>query len=110
VPKIYTLDDGLFQPRSVEDHRLFSGLQQVVLASDYHALADETTAYVDKLVADRRRLEEALELIATEIICPELFPNEKNEDALAAKTALTIALAALEVSASQANPEAKSGG
>lgn len=53
------------------------------------------------------RLEEALKLIADGTVCPDLFPNETNEDALAAKTAMTIALAALEVSASQSQREAK---
>jgi hypothetical protein len=51
------------------------------------------------------RLEEALGLIAVGTVCPELFPNETDEDALAAKTAMTIALAALEVSASQSQNE-----
>jgi hypothetical protein len=32
----------------------------VVLASDYDALAAETTAYVDKLVAEKRALEAAM--------------------------------------------------
>lgn len=44
------------------------------------------------------RLHEALQLIAAGTVCPDLFPNENNGDALAAKTAMTIAIAALEVS------------
>ena len=54
---------------------------------------------VDVLADGVRRLHEALRLIAAGTICPDLFPNETNEDALAAMTAMTIAMAALEVSA-----------
>lgn len=35
-----------------------------VLASDYDALAAETTAYVDKLVAEKRVLEAALDALS----------------------------------------------
>lgn len=61
---------------------------------------------VDVLASGVRRLHEALELIAAGTVCPDLFPTETNGDALAAKTAMTIALAALEVS-SQSQREAK---
>jgi hypothetical protein len=58
---------------------------------------------VDVLADGVRRLHEALALIAAGTVCPDLFPNETNEDALAAKTAMTIAMAALEVSSQSQN-------
>jgi hypothetical protein len=45
-----------------------------------------------------KTMEEGLRLIVAGTICPELFPNETNEDVLACKTAMTIALALLEPS------------
>jgi hypothetical protein len=42
-----------------------------------------------------------MRLIAEGTICPDLFPNDTDEDVTAAKTAMTIALAALEHSESE---------
>jgi hypothetical protein len=58
---------------------------------------------VQTLADGVRRLHEALALIAAGTICPDLFPNETNEDALAAKTAMTIAAVALDVSSASQN-------
>lgn len=41
-------------------------------------------------------LEEAMRLIATGTICPDLFPNDTDENVIAAKTAMVTAIAALE--------------
>lgn len=46
-------------------------------------------------------LEGAMRLIAEGTICPDLFPNDTDENVTAAKTAMTIALAALEHSESE---------
>lgn len=73
-------------------------LDEALKASDNYKSTTNGTM-VDVLAAGVRRLHEALALIAAGTICPELFPNETNEDALAAKTAMTIAAAALDVSA-----------
>ena len=48
------------------------------------------------LVAENQRLREARKIIAEGTICPELFPDEKDENALQIKTAMTSAIAALE--------------
>lgn len=48
------------------------------------------------IVAENTRLREALKIIAEGAVCPELFPDEKDEDALQIKTAMTSAIAALE--------------
>lgn len=68
---------------------------------------EEASRWIHTLGARCDRLEEALRLIAEGTACPELFPNEVNDDALAAKTAMTIAIAALEVSDSAAIKGAK---
>lgn len=60
---------------------------------------EEASKWIASQEATIDRLHEALGLIAAGTICPDLFPNETNEDVLAAKTAMTIALAALDVSA-----------
>lgn len=60
---------------------------------------EEASKWIASQEATIDRLHEALGLIAVGTICPDLFPNETNEDVLAAKTAMTIALAALDVSA-----------
>lgn len=53
------------------------------------------------LLREVDRLREALRLIADQTICPEAFPNEDIDgDRLAAKTALLIALAALDPTSS----------
>jgi hypothetical protein len=67
---------------------------------------DYLAGTIEVLTKRVERLEEALSLIAVGTVCPELFPNETNEDVLASKTAMTIALAALEVSLA-ANPSGK---
>jgi hypothetical protein len=79
---------------SVIDHRQYGELEKRFFASNKALAAAEAT--ID-------RLHEALGLIAAGTVCPDLFPNETNGDALAAKTAMTIALAALEVSGSQSD-------
>jgi hypothetical protein len=48
------------------------------------------------LVAENQRLREALKIVAEGAICPDLFPDEKDEKALQIKTAMTSAIAALE--------------
>lgn len=48
------------------------------------------------VVAENQRLREALKIIAEGAICPELFPDEKDENILQIKTAVTSAVAALE--------------
>lgn len=60
---------------------------------------EEASRWIASQEATIDRLHEALGLIAAGTICPELFPGETNEDVLAAKTAMTIAAAALDVSA-----------
>lgn len=48
----------------IRQHPFLSSLsEQVVLASDYDALAAETSAYVDKLVAERHDLEMRVEVL-----------------------------------------------
>jgi hypothetical protein len=56
---------------------------------------------IERLTMTVERLEEALGAYSRRYGLSDLFPNETNEDVLAAKTAMTIALAALEVSAKQ---------
>lgn len=52
--------------------------------------------YREEAAAEIERLREALKLIAEETICPELFPDEKNENLLQLKTAVVIARCALD--------------
>ena len=46
--------------------------------------------------AELERLREALKLIAEETTCPELFPEEKDENMLQLHTAVVIARCALD--------------
>lgn len=62
----------------------------VVEAADY-----------DKAAARIAYLESALKIIADGTICPDLFPLDKDENVIAAKTAMVTAMAALEHSESE---------
>lgn len=78
--------------------------------ADYDALAaerDVLAKHPTMLGLGRRvaALERALRLIAEQTVCPELFPDETDSDRLCVKTAMTIAIAALE---QQSETEAKS--
>jgi hypothetical protein len=50
-------------------------------------------------------LEGALKVIAEGTICPDLFPNDTDENVIAAKTAMVTAIAALEHSESETTGE-----
>lgn len=50
-------------------------------------------------------LEGALRVIAEGTICPDLFPNDTDENVIAAKTAMVTAIAALEHSESESEPK-----
>jgi hypothetical protein len=83
------------------------------------ALVDAITAEVKPLhariatlegIADARMerieyLEGALRVIAEGTICPDLFPNDSDENFIAAKTAMVTAIAALEHSESETPAE-----
>lgn len=50
-------------------------------------------------------LEGALRVIAEGTICPDLFPNDTDDNVIAAKTAMVTAIAALEHSESETKAE-----
>lgn len=64
-----------------------------------------TDAEYDAMKARIAYLEGALRVIADGTICPELFPNDTDENVIAAKTAMVTAIAALEHSAPETKDE-----
>jgi hypothetical protein len=77
----------------MEDALMWSKAGYPAVAIGRYRDAAET---IRLLLGEVTRLREALRIIAEGTICPELFPGETNEDALAAKTAMVSAIAALE--------------
>jgi hypothetical protein len=64
---------------------------------DWNSLTREELIESCEFLADEvHRLRKALKIIADGTICPELFPEETNEDVLQCKTAMVSAIAALE--------------
>lgn len=70
-----------------------------------HSLSgmEDFKAFTSPQEADRRYLLElvhdcrtALQLIADQTVCPALFPKDTDEDVICVKTAMTIAMVALE--------------
>lgn len=64
----------------------------------------------DEKDARIRYLEGALRVIADGTICPDLFPDDTDENVIAAKTAMVTAIAALEHSESEPSIEPIKGG
>ncbi|MGA7524101.1 MAG: hypothetical protein WBW84_16735 [Acidobacteriaceae bacterium] len=75
--------------------------EKAIGGSDVCHTCEAHCVVIGDLKAEIAYLKGALRVIAESTICPDLFPDETDENVIAAKTAMVTAIAALEHSESE---------